>query len=97
MYCVPSTAAPQKLLAFRKDAIEIEKEAKRVSSGTILDFSEVHFISRAFADELLNVLDRLKKEGHKIQLRKMRPALKGHIKTVEKTRREIKKELSEKR
>ena len=83
----------KKLLAFREDAIKIKKESKRNSSYMIIDFSEVHFISRAFADEFLNVFEKLQKDGLKIQLKNMKPTLKTLLQTVKKTRKKINEEL----
>lgn len=85
----------KKLLVFRSDAIKIKKEADNSSSDIIIiDFSEVHFISRAFADELLNISEKLQKDGVKIQLCNIKPNLKKLFQTVKNTRKRIKRELA---
>jgi len=85
----------KKLLAFRGDAIKIKKESENSSSDIIIiDFSEVHFISRAFADEFLKISEKLQKNGVKIQLSNIKPNLKKLFQTVRSTRKRIKRELS---
>lgn len=85
----------KKLLAFRGDAIKIKKESDKSSSDIIIiDFSEVHFISRAFTDEFLNISEKLQKNGIRIQLCNIKPNLKKLLQTVKSTRKRIKRELS---
>ena len=83
----------KKLLAFREDAMNIKKESKKISSDILIDFSEVHFVSRAFADEFLNVIEEIKAEGKKINFIKMYPDVRKMLKLVKNGRKKIKKEL----
>lgn len=83
----------KKVVSFREDAINIKSESLKNSSDIYIDFSDVYFISRAFTDELLNVIEEIKKEGKKIHLLKMNSNLKKMIQLVKNGRKKIKKEL----
>lgn len=85
----------KKVLALREDAINIKKEADKASSDISIDFSEVHFFSRAFSDELLNVMEALKAEGKKIHLKKINPNIKKMLQLVKDQRRRIIQELKQ--
>lgn len=83
----------KKVISFREDAINIKSKSLKNSSDIYIDFSDVYFISRAFTDELLNVIEEIKKEGKKIHLLKMNSNLKKMIQLVKNGRKKIKKEL----
>lgn len=85
----------KKVLGLRTDAMNIKNESDKISSDVSVDFSEVYFFSRAFADELLNVLEKIKEEGKKIHLKNMNPNVKKMLQLVKRRRKIIKKELTE--
>ena len=85
----------KKTPALREDALKIKKEAGQAASGITIDFSRVYFMSRAFADELLNVMEQLKTEEKKIHLKKMSPNVTKMLRLVKKQRNNIIRELRE--
>jgi anti-anti-sigma regulatory factor len=79
-------------IAFRDDAEEIEKQAKKSAKKSpvvYLDFKEVKFISRSFADELINSMERLKKSDISLKIRNAAPNVKKMLSLVRQTRRSI--------
>lgn len=79
-------------IAFRDDAKEIEKLTKKVAkkySIVYLDFSEVKFISRSFADELINVQEKLKEKGVSLRMKNTASNVRQMITLVRMTRRKI--------
>lgn len=79
-------------IAFRDDAEAIEKQAKKrakKSSVVNLDFKEVKFISRSFADELINATERLSKSGITLKIRNALPNVKKMLALVRATRKDI--------
>lgn len=88
----------KKYLIFRDDANNlvqlVRKKLKKDSSKTIFfDFSYVDFISRSFIDEFLNNVNELKKNGIKLRVIHLKPALREFIAQVEKTKSKIQAEL----
>jgi anti-anti-sigma regulatory factor len=81
------------ILYDRSQAQELGKAiSKSDSSKIIIDFSGVDFISRAFADEWLNVLEKVKQKKTVI-IRHIKQNPKKMIQVVRKKRREINKQL----
>ena len=74
----------------------ILKELKeRNTSEVCLDFSQVHFISRSFADEFLEIINCFKKEkSKKIKVINKNPFIGQLLDIVENQKEKIKKELS---
>ncbi len=76
----------KKFLIFRNEAKEIEKMSKRTSCQDIyFDFSMVDFVSRSFADELLNIFQ----EKKEIKIINLKPHLEKFFKIVKKTKGKI--------
>ena len=79
----------KKYLFFREDARAILKNIKRhkgVLKTVYLDFSQVHFMSRSFADELLNMVKNLQNEGTKLEFQNLDSKLKKMIDHIRKTK-----------
>lgn len=76
----------------RDDAVNIKTEAGGAADVTV-DFSEVTFISRAFGDELLNVIEQMKAEGKEVHLKKMNAGAKKMLQLVKRQRKNIRREL----
>jgi len=75
-------------LIFREEAKSLEKLAKKKlkqSDSVSLDFSNLKFFSRSFADELLNVLARQKS----IKIVNLPLHLEKFLKIVKKTKKDI--------
>jgi len=85
----------KRVLALRDDALKLKKKGARLSSSVNIDFSEVYFISRAFADELLNVIESLQADGKKVHLKKMNPGVRKMLQLVKRQRKIIMRELKE--
>lgn len=84
----------KKYLFFRKDARTILKEIlarKENCQKVSLDFSGVCFFSRSFADELLNIMERLKRRGVSVTIYHLNPQLKGMLNRIRQTKTEIQK------
>lgn len=83
----------KRYLIFREEAKKILKSlAKKSKPGPIyLDFSEIKFISRSFADELLNFLDRLGARKIRVKILNLKPNLKKMIELVKKSKEKIKR------
>ena len=52
----------------------------------VLDFSQIGFISRAAAHELITLMDKLQSEGKSISLKEVRPSVDKMIKSVSESR-----------
>ncbi|MBT9151323.1 MAG: hypothetical protein DDT40_01514 [candidate division WS2 bacterium] len=80
----------KRFLIFRDEAKEIEKMSKKISRDNVyLDFSNVDFLSRSFADELLNIIE----EKKRIKIVNLKPHLEKFFKIVTKTKEKTKKPL----
>jgi len=80
----------KRFLIFRDEAKEIEKMTKKRSRDNVyLDFSNVDFLSRSFADELLNIIE----EKRRIKIVNLKPRLEKFFKIVTKTKQKTKKAL----
>lgn len=78
-------------IAFRSEARNIQLRIKKAlkknrSSLVVLDFSEVMFVSRSFADELLNVIEGFDENGKKISFSNIKPEVKKLISIVKRTK-----------
>lgn len=82
----------KKYLIFRSDINEVFKNITQ-KKNIHLDFSQVKFISRSFADEFLNAVNELKTKKAVIKIINLKPQFKKLINRVRKTKEEIKKEL----
>jgi anti-anti-sigma regulatory factor len=79
-------------IAFRDDAKKIERTAMKLAKKTSLvyvDFKAVKFISRGFADEFINVTERLKNAGISLKTKNTAPNLKQMMALVRHTRKNI--------
>ncbi|TAL62933.1 MAG: hypothetical protein EPN85_01345 [Bacteroidetes bacterium] len=81
-------------ISFRSEARNIESRIKKElkknhSSVASLDFSEVVFISRGFADELLNVIEKFDGNGKKILFFNIKPEIKKLISIVKQSKEKI--------
>ena len=88
----------KKYLIFRDDAKVIleniqEKGARGKAQGFVLDLAGVEFMSRSFADELLNVISKLEDKDAKIDLINLRPNLQKFMASIQKRKQAIRKEL----
>lgn len=86
-------------LLFREDARNlaesIYKKAAENKAGVIfLDFSCVDFMSRGFVDELLNVLDELKKNNIEVKPIYLKTVLRGFLSLVKKKKNKIQRALT---
>jgi anti-anti-sigma regulatory factor len=80
----------KRFLIFRDEAKEIEKMTKKRSRDNVyLDFSNVDFLSRSFADELLNIIE----EKRRIKIVNLKPHLEKFFKIVTKTKEKTKKSI----
>ena len=66
--------------------IIVKKFKKSNDSKLVLDFSEVYFISRSFADELLKIIDYFKEKNKTIKIINKNPYIQCLFRAVE-TRR----------
>lgn len=86
----------KRYLIFRDEVKKIfqplTKEIK-LAPTICLDFSEVKFISRSFADELLNFLSNFKRRKIRIKILNLKPNLKKMLELVEKSKEKTKREL----
>lgn len=87
----------KEFISFRDEARSIqsgiEKKMKEKSSEEIvLDFSRVMFISRSFADELLNVVEKFSKEKKKVSFVNIKPEVKKLLLIVKRTKEKIRSE-----
>lgn len=87
----------KEFISFRSEArniqLRVKKELKKNrSSAAVLDFSEVLFISRSFADELLNVIEEFEDNGKKIYLLNIKPEIKKLISIVKRSKGKIRNE-----
>ena len=77
----------KRFLIFRDEA---KKISKRVPSQDVyLDFSKVDFISRSFADELLNIIE----EKRRIKIVNLKPRLEKFFEIVKTTKQKAKKTI----
>ena len=79
-------------IAFRDEATAIEARAKKLSKNSMtvyIDFNAVKFISRSFADELINSIERLKKSGISLKVKNTSPGIKRMLDIVKFTRKNI--------
>jgi len=93
-----STQKP--LLFFRGDAktfLHTARAKKEAPKNIVLDFSGVRFVSRSFADELLNGIDELQSSAIKVTIRNPYPSVKQMLAHVRKTKKEIKKTMAQHR
>jgi len=82
----------KKYLIFREDARKLAQRIKKSSSEKIsVDFSETIFMSRSFVDELLNQIEKQKKD---IKFLSLNPSLARLIPKVKQTKDRIQKILS---
>ena len=89
----------KKYLVFREETKKLKKildqELKKSDAESIyLDFDKVNFISRSFADQLLELLISYKVEHINIKLINLKPSIEKIIKLVKKTKEKIKKEFA---
>ena len=89
----------KKYLIFREEAKKLKKilnqELKKSGSKSIfLDFDNVNFISRSFADQFLELLISYKAEHINIKLINLKPSIEKIIKLVKKRKEKIKKEFA---
>jgi len=89
----------KKYLVFREEAKKLKKllnqELERSDVKSIyLDFNKVNFISRSFADQLLELLILYKVKHINIKLINLKPDIEKIIKLVKKTKEKIKKEFT---
>ncbi|MBU4299284.1 DUF4325 domain-containing protein [Patescibacteria group bacterium] len=85
-------------LIFRDQALRLkqilEKKFKISQENEIyLDFSKVIFVSRSFADELLNILSEFALNKKYIKIIGQTPAVKIFLNIVKKTKEKIQKEV----
>ncbi len=84
----------KKYLISRKEADTLKREILDCGKKIIiLDFSEVIFFSRSFADELINLIEELKKKKVLIKLCGANDSLKKLFKIVSRQRQAIQKEI----
>jgi anti-anti-sigma regulatory factor len=77
----------KRFLIFRDEAKGIKRMSKKIARQNIyLDFSKVDFISRSFADELLNII----REKERIEIVNLKPHLEKFLKIVKKTKEKVK-------
>jgi len=84
----------KKYLFFREDARAILKRIlakKGMPRNVYLDFLGVTFFSRSFIDELLNIVDVLRKEMVTVRMVNLKPKLKILLRRVQKTKSAIQK------
>lgn len=80
----------KRFLAFREEAEKIGKIGKKTSGGNIyFDFSKVDFVSRSFADELLNVI----RESKRIKIINLKPHLANFFEIVKNSKEKIRKAI----
>ena len=80
----------KRFLIFRDEAKEIEKMSKKISRDNVyLDFSNVDFLSRSFADELLNII----REKKRIKIINLKPRLAKFFRIVKDTKEKTKKTI----
>ncbi|PIP54233.1 MAG: hypothetical protein COX07_06430 [Bacteroidetes bacterium CG23_combo_of_CG06-09_8_20_14_all_32_9] len=89
----------KKSVGFREDALMIEKRVKKIVALKVvrtvyIDFSKVIFISRSFADELINVTGNLKKAGITLIYKNISANVKKMIDIVKSTRKNIYKSIA---
>lgn len=90
----------KKYLIFRREAETILKEAlkkKKTPQNVYLDFSKVNFFSRSFVDELLNVIEELRKRKISVRIQSFSPQLKKMLFLTRKTKTKIQKEIASKK
>ncbi len=79
----------------RSQAQEVGEAIRQINSSKIIvDFFGVDFISRAFADEWLNVLGKVTSKKT-VTTRNLKPDVKKMIQIVRKKRRKINKQVSD--
>ncbi len=88
----------KEFISFRSEARNIQsrikKELKKNHSSDIsLDFSQVIFVSRSFADELLNVIEEFGEKGKKISFLNLKPEIKKLISIVKRSKEKIRNEI----
>jgi len=89
---------PKRYLIFRDQACELkcalEKKFKENQTNEIyLDFSKVIFISRSFADELLNILSEFALSKKYIKIIGQMSAVKIFLNTIKKKKEKIQEEI----
>jgi len=81
----------KRFLIFRDEAKKIKKASRAYLTQNKLklvelDFAQVDFFSRSFADELLKVIYSLNKEKIQVKIINLKPELKKILNIVKKTR-----------
>jgi len=64
------------------------------SNQIILDFSQVYFISRSVADELLNMMDEIANQNIEIKFANISPELERFLSVVRKSKQKIRQVLN---
>lgn len=84
----------KKYLVFRDQARAIFNQISDDNQKiVILDFAQVVFFSRSFLDELLNIIEELKKQKKFVRIINLKSELKTFYNQVAKTKAKIKTEL----
>lgn len=84
----------KKYLVFRDQARAIFNQiSDDKQKSLVLDFSQVIFFSRSFLDELLNIIEELKKQKKLVRIINLKSELKTFYNQVAKTKAKIKIEL----
>lgn len=89
----------KKYLAFREDAKKIMRRAQgeradKKARSFVLDFSQVEFMSRSFADEFLNSVNALENSGGKVTIVNLKPALQEFVARIDERKQTMKKEMA---
>lgn len=86
----------KKYLVFRDQARAIFNQINDDKQKSLaLDFSQVIFFSRSFLDELLNIIEELKKQKKLVRIINLKLELKLFYNQVARTRVKIRTELSQ--
>lgn len=88
----------KKHLFFREDArkiLQTARKRRRAREAVSLDFSRVHFISRGFADELLNIVQELREKSVGVTFQNLHPAPHAMLRRVQQRKTEIQKAMRE--
>lgn len=73
----------------------LRKISQANSSQIVIDFTRVEFISRSFADELLNLVAELENKGMQVKLSRLNPNLRKMLQIVKNTKKEIKSKIKQ--
>jgi len=80
----------KRFLIFRDEAKKIDRMSEKTSSQNIyFDFLNVDFISRSFADELLNII----REKKRIKIINLKPHLAKFFEIIKNTKEKTKKTI----